>query len=92
MIKKAGDIIANYFKSFNNEPEGYSRTKLVAYAFAAITMVIEWAWLTSCIISGDWSNLMEILILNVSTIMTLLGLKMHFKNKKIKEDGQDKAQ
>jgi len=109
LIDWSGKVVEKYFRSFDSEPAGYSRTKLVAYAFAAMTMIIQWTWLGCAVFkfvrmlsAGDfllaagecemalsmynesdraWDLMEFISITNVSTILSLLGIKAYFKKK-----------
>lgn len=95
IIDWTSGVVDKYFRSFDNEPVGYSRTKLVAYAFAAISMLAQWAWMGDTLVTAydmrqvgmykeateAWDLLLEIQILNATTILSLLGIKAYFKKK-----------
>lgn len=67
-------IIENLLNSFSTNELGWSARKLTAFIITLLVIIAHIKWLMSCYINSDFSLLPEILIIDFSTILTLLGL------------------
>ena len=67
-------IIDNLLHSFSTNELGWSARKLTAFIITLLVIVAHVKWITSCYRNSDFSLLPEILIIDFSTILTLLGL------------------
>jgi hypothetical protein len=67
-------IIDNLLNSFSTNELGWSARKLTAFIITLLVIIAHVKWITSCYRNSDFSLLPEILIIDFSTILTLLGL------------------
>lgn len=67
-------IIDNLLNSLSTNELGWSARKLTAFVIMILVIIAHIKWIMSCYKTSDFSLLPEILIIDFSTILTLLGL------------------
>lgn len=83
LLSSLADKIGN---SFSNNEKGWSARKLTAFIITVIVVFAHIKWLSSCYKNGDFGLLPEILIIDFSTILSLLGLTTWERVKTRKDD------
>ena len=67
-------IIDNLLNSFSTNELGWSARKLTAFIITLLVIIIHIKWIMSCYKNSDFSLLPEVLLIDFSTILALLGL------------------
>jgi len=67
-------IVDNLLNSFSTNDIGWSARKLTAFIITLLVIVAHVKWIMSCYKNSDFSLLPEVLLIDFSTILALLGL------------------
>ena len=67
-------IMDNILNSFSTNEMGWSARKLTAFIVTILVIIAHIKWIMSCYKNSDFSLLPEVLIIDFSVILTLLGL------------------
>ena len=74
MKEKINEVMNNVLDSFNTKSKGFSSRKLTAFVIICLYSFAHMKWALSCYKNNEYSLLPEILMIDATFILTLLGL------------------
>jgi hypothetical protein len=74
MKEKINEFIGKLLQSFENNKHGLSSRKLTAFVIICLYSFAHMKWAFSCYKNNEYSLLPEILMIDATFILTLLGL------------------
>jgi len=90
ITKSITTFINKLMKSFGVHDDGFSARKMTAFIVVLLIVYTHYKWLKSCYSNNDFGLLPQVLMIDFTALLTLLGLTTWEKIKTMQSDKDKK--